>query len=170
MDPLLAIARVLHIGLGAFWAGSVLFLAFVLDPSVRASGPAGGQVMGALAQRGLTQILLTAGFIAIASGIYLFYVVSGGFTAEYSRSAPGIIYSLGLVASVVAWCIGFFVSRPTVARMGALSASLAATSEDQRGAITARMGALRQRLTTALMSVATLLSVVLASMALARYV
>lgn len=170
MDPVVVIARVLHVGLGAFWAGAVLFTALLLDPSIRASGPAGGQVMGALAQRGFAKILLAAGAITIASGFYLFSMASGGFSPEYSRSAPGITYSIGLAASVVAWCIGFFVSRPSVAQIGALSASLAATPEDQRIAVMARIGVLRNRLTAALRSVAALLAIVLVTMAVGRYV
>ena len=50
---LLIVLRLLHIVLGVFWVGAVVFIAFLLFPSVRESGPAGGAVMQRLMGRGL---------------------------------------------------------------------------------------------------------------------
>ena len=41
----LFLLRAIHIGVGVFWIGSVLLVTFYLLPAVRATGPAGGQVL-----------------------------------------------------------------------------------------------------------------------------
>ena len=38
---LLYVLRILHIAVGVFWVGSVVFLSAFLTPSIRAAGPAG---------------------------------------------------------------------------------------------------------------------------------
>ena len=48
MDIFLIAARIVHIGLGVFWAGTIFFFVFLLEPSVRSVGPQGGLVMKAL--------------------------------------------------------------------------------------------------------------------------
>jgi hypothetical protein len=37
----LLILRLLHIGCGISWAGTVIFVAFFIDPAVKSSGPDG---------------------------------------------------------------------------------------------------------------------------------
>jgi hypothetical protein len=37
--------RILHIGFGVFWAGSLFFMTSLLAPAIRGCGPAGGVVM-----------------------------------------------------------------------------------------------------------------------------
>ena len=39
MNVEMVIVRIVHIGSGMFWAGSALFLAFVLEPNLRTLGP-----------------------------------------------------------------------------------------------------------------------------------
>ena len=47
MDSLVGmhVLRIAHIVTGAFWVGTVIFLAAFLLPSLRAAGPAAGPVM-----------------------------------------------------------------------------------------------------------------------------
>ena len=40
MDIEFVILRILHIGFGVFWVGSALFLVLILEPRLRALGPA----------------------------------------------------------------------------------------------------------------------------------
>ena len=50
---MMIVLRLLHVGLGVFWAGSLLFIALFLEPSVRAALPESGKVMQQLAKRRL---------------------------------------------------------------------------------------------------------------------
>lgn len=38
-DPLMVVLRIVHIVAGMFWAGSALFLAFILVPRLQSLGP-----------------------------------------------------------------------------------------------------------------------------------
>ena len=46
---MIALFRLLHIVAGAFLVGIAIFNAFFLFPAIKAAGPAGGQVMGRVA-------------------------------------------------------------------------------------------------------------------------
>ncbi|MGQ0648530.1 MAG: hypothetical protein ACT4P7_13275 [Gemmatimonadaceae bacterium] len=169
MDVTVVAARLVHVGLGVFWGGAVLFSAFFLDPAARSAGPAGGQVMAALGQRRWVETIITLGTLTILSGFYLFWRVSGGFSAEYSRSPAGIAYGIGGFTAVCALVIGIVISRPTAARIGSLMASLPSIPDTERGAVLAQVGPLRAKLTVALRTVATLLGITIVTMAVGRY-
>jgi hypothetical protein len=68
----LIVLRLIHIVVGAFWVGSLVFIAAFLIPAVRATGPAGGPVM-----RHLTQVLhlhwymVTSTWLTLLSGAAL---------------------------------------------------------------------------------------------------
>ena len=82
--------RLIHILAGAFWAGSAIFTAAFLIPSIRALGPAGGPVMQQIAQvRKLPVYFFGAGTLTVLSGIGLYSRASGGFTNQWMRSGPG---------------------------------------------------------------------------------
>ncbi len=51
MDLEMVAMRLIHIGLGVFWAGAIFFIVLFLEPSVRAAGPDGARVMQGLQQR-----------------------------------------------------------------------------------------------------------------------
>ena len=153
---MLLLARVLHIVIGVFWAGTIIFNGWLLAPAIRELGPDGGKVMGALARRGLLTILPITGILTILSGISLYWHASAGFNSDYMRSRPGMIYGLGMVVTLVAFLIGFLVVRPSVEK-----AATAPPAEAQ---------AFRQRAASAGNLVAGLLLIVLFCMAIGRYV
>jgi uncharacterized membrane protein len=71
MDLEIVVARLIHIVFGVFWVGSAVFLVFVVEPRVRALGPAiHGPVMGTIG-RAAGPLLGGSGAISIAAGIYL---------------------------------------------------------------------------------------------------
>jgi len=84
----------------------------------------------------------------IASGAYLLWVQSAGLNSHWLYSGPGITYSVGALATLLAAVIGFGINVPTANRMGALAARIASGT---RG-------------------VALLLIVATAAMAIARYI
>ena len=68
MDPLLVMLRLLHVGLGVFWAGTIFFIVLYLEPSVRAAGPAGGAVMQGLQERRLMTVLPVVALLTLVTG------------------------------------------------------------------------------------------------------
>ena len=170
MDIPLIIARVLHIGAGVFWAGSLLFISRFLNPAVAESGPAGGQVMQAIGKRGITAAIPASAIITILAGIYLFYRVSAGFDNVYMSSGPGITYSIGGTSAIIALLIGGTIVRSSIDKMLHLGATLGSTPESERGAIMAEMNALRQKNHSATRIVSVLLMITVFCMAIGRYV
>ncbi len=170
MDWALVVLRFLHVVLGAYWAGVILFTALYLEPSVRAAGPAGGQVMGQLMARGHLTMLPVVALVTILSGVDLLRRVSGGFDPAFMGSRMGIALSIGALAAIVAFIIGVSIMRPTALKVMALSqAAMQAPEGAARDAQLAAIAPLRQRATATLRAVAVLLAVAVTTMAVARY-
>lgn len=166
MDVVIGLLRVLHIGLGVFWAGAIFFIVLFLEPSVRGAGPAGGAVMAGLQRRRLMLVLPLVALLTIASGFALYWLLWG---AALGTTA-GMTLGTGGVASVVAFLVGWFAMRPAQLEAGRLGAALAGMPEGPERAETAsRLDALGGRIRTAGRSIAALLAVAVLAMALARY-
>jgi hypothetical protein len=108
------VLRFVHVLSGVFWAGSVLFIAGFLIPGLRASGPAGGQVMQQV--MGVRKYPAAAGIAAllsILSGGTMYWhnvhVSAGG----WAGSPPGITYGIGALSALVAVTVFITVIRPT---------------------------------------------------------
>lgn len=168
---MMLVLRVIHIGLGVFWAGAVIFVAFYLSPAVGRAGPAGGAVMQEIQKAKLMVVLPTAALATILSGFWIMWILSGGFSAHFFATRYGITLSIGAIATLVAFGMGYVVMRPAQLRMGELGARLAAADGDEeRGRLAGEMAALRARSALAARAVAWLLIVAVVAMAAARYV
>jgi hypothetical protein len=163
-------ARVVHVLLGAFWAGSVFFSALFLDPSVREAGPEGGKVMGALQRRGWMNVVLGMGTVTVLSGLYLMWVMSGHFSAGFMGSRPGILLSVGMLAGILILLVGFALSLPTSRGMGRVAARMAGAGGPPSAEDLAELGRLRGRMTLLLRVVAVLMLVAVVTMALGPHV
>ncbi len=171
MDLVLITARAVHIVLGAFWAGTLIFAAWLLVPAVGDAGPDGGKVMGALMKRGMLNILPVVALFTILSGIWLYWHDSGGFQhKEWLGSRMGMSLGTGGILALVAFVIGVGVMRPSTLKAAGLMASLgAATDAASRDATMAQVGRLRARSAAAGRMVAVLLGLTTLLMAVARY-
>jgi len=170
MSPMMIVLRLLHIGLGVVWAGSMVFVALWMEPSIRGAGPDGAKVMLGLKQRGYFVVLPVVALLTILTGLELLRRISGGFNAGWLTSRTGFAFSVGAAAALVAFAIGVGVLRPAATRMFALGptvASLPAGAERQAGE--AELGRLRRRVTVRVRWVAGLLAITVAAMAVARY-
>ena len=61
MDIVMIVLRLIHIVTGVFWVGGSFLLLSYIVPAADAAGPAGGQFMQRLMQRGLTRAGTAAG-------------------------------------------------------------------------------------------------------------
>lgn len=161
--------RLIHIGLGVFWAGSLMFLAFYLGPAVGRAGPEGGRVMQELQKARLMQVMPLVALFTILSGAWLMWIVSGGFDGTFFRSRYGISLTIGAVASIVAYAIGFTVMRPSQNRIGALGQRMATAAPEEKPAIGEEMAMLRGRVARTSKYIAWLLIVAVLTMAAAGY-
>lgn len=162
--------RLVHILVGMFWVGSVLFVACFLMPAVRAAGPAGGAVMGQLMQgRKLPQFMMAGAVLTLLSGFGLFYVLSGSLGFRWFTVGMGRVIGIGALLTLVAMAIGMAVNAPTAARLANLTAGFQAAGRPPTAEESAEAAALQARLGRAAACVGILLVLAAACMAVARY-
>lgn len=153
---MLMLMRILHLGLGVFWAGTLLFTAFFLFPAMRDAGPDGAKVGAQLVRRNFAVIMPLTAIVTILAGLWLYWRISGGFNPEYMRTPAAMAYGTGGAAAIIALIIGLAVVRPAMLK----ATELGGTPEAQ---------ALRARAGKANVWVALMLVVTLVAMAIGRY-
>lgn len=164
MDPLLIVMRLLHVLSGVFWAGTMIFMAFFLFPSVRDAGPEGGKVVAELTRRRFTEIVPVIALIAILSGLWLYWSAAAG-SESYMGSRTGMTYGTGGTAAIISLLIGMSIVRPSMKR----AAELAAAGKPDEARM-AQIQGLRRRAGKGGQAVAILLLLAVAAMAIGRYV
>jgi len=161
VSAILLTMRGLHIVLGVFWAGTMIFTAIFLVPSIRDAGPDGAKVMAGLMRRRFLTVLPVVAALTILSGLWLYWFDSNGFQAPFMRSRMGMTLALGALAALIAFVLGVGIVRPAMLKAAALSQDPTQLAAAQ---------ALRVRAAGFGRVVALLLGVAAAAMAIARYV
>ena len=133
----------LHILFGIVWAGGAIITGFFILPAVLEAGPGGGAVMAGVAKRKLPIFLSIASVMVVLTGarLYMFRFSSGWLT-----SPEGFVLTLGALLAVAALAMGLGIQKPTVEKLGALSAKIAASGQPPSSAEKAELDALRTRL------------------------
>ena len=169
MDILLLIARLLHIVLGAFWFGAVMFNTLFLGPALQDIGPDAAKVGAAMVRHKVMVFMPIAAMLTILSGLWLYWRMSGGFTPSYMGSLQGRTLGFGAVTAVAAIILGFTMVKPGMEKAAALGQRAAQATGSERDALVAQSQALRARAGTASNWVAGLITVTIVTMAVARY-
>lgn len=170
MDYSMIVARILHIGLGVFWAGAMIFMAIYVTPSLRDAGPDGAKVAAGFAKRRLLDVMPLVALITLISGTYLYQRASGGWAPEYMRSLPANVIGVGGLAGILAFIVGVSMVRPAMKKAMRLTQSVSSAAAETREGIIAEAGAQRARAAAAGKVVAWLLAGATVTMAVARYV
>ena len=166
---MIQVLRLLHILSGAFWYGAVMFSARFLMPSLRAAGPAAGPVMAQLNQRKMSVALMGAAIVNVVSGVWLMYLVSGGALGLWMRSGMGRAFAIGGSLAILAMIIGMIMAPPAVKRLGEIAAAAAKRGGPPTPEEAAQIERLQGRLRTSTIITATLLTLAVSAMAVARY-
>lgn len=168
MQPELLLLRLVHVVGGVFWVGSVMFTSFFLMPTLMKAGPsvAGPVSAGLQARRMMTWMPLVA-LLVILSGLRLMMIVSGGDTHWFVHRS-GHVYTVSGVLAILAFIIGFTVSRPAMTRAGKLAQS-AASDETSRHLIQDELKRLQRRGYLGTMVVTWLVILAAIGMSVARY-
>lgn len=163
--------RILHVVVGVFWVGTVVFMAAFLTPSVRAAGPAGGAVIQQLMGVRRLPLWIMAGMVlTLLSGLGLYWRDSAGFTSAWLASGAGKVFGLGGAVAFAASILGVSINMPTARRLTEISGRLQAAGRPPTPDEQATLAALQGRLSRASAIAAVLLVVATVLMAIARYV
>lgn len=126
MNIEILILRLLHIGTGVFWAGSLIYLAAFISPAVNAMGQEGGKFMQQLSRTNKLPVWMTAiSFLNILTGVRLLWInIERGGTA-WLTGHEGASFALGGLLGLGAFMIGMMVNRPAVSRMAEIGEAVA---------------------------------------------
>ncbi len=161
--------RVLHIFAGVMWVGGVMMIAFFIQPAVRGTGPAGGQVMGYL----LTKTPIAAYFPAVAginvlAGLFLFWrnVSAGG---HWAGTRAGMTISMGAAAAVIGFIIGGAMIGRSMGEIAKVLSVAQGAGGPPQGEAAAKMAAAQARILLGTKIVLPLLVIAVITMAIGRY-
>lgn len=170
MDWYVIVLRVIHIAAGVFWVGAAFVLFLFIQPSARATGPAGQEFMGHLTTRKkLPLAVLLSGVVTVLAGLLLYWRASGGLDTAWISSGPGISFTVGAVAAIVTLALGLAVTKPSIDRMGALGQQIASGGGPPTPEQVAELQRLQARTVLVGRISLVLLAVAVVAMAIARY-
>ncbi len=162
------ILRLIHILGGIFWAGAMILLAGFLIPTVRSTGREGGRFMQTLMQQQRLQFYLSlAAGLTVLSGITMYARLAAATHGAWAGSRPGVAYSVGAVAAILAAAVGGGISGSAGRKMLAVGQAIgsAAPSVEQQ----AELGRLQSRMALGARVAAGLLVIAASAMAVGRY-
>ncbi len=167
----LALLRLIHICTGAFWAGGTIYVALFVLPAVKALGPDGGKFMGQLTKtRKLPVFMNVIALLNILTGLRLLMILTDNFkNTAWFATHYGMYISIGMVAALGAFAIGFAVSRPTANKVNGIVSAIAAAGGPPSPAQAEQLGALRAKMAKSLVIMAWHLGAALVFMSLAKY-
>lgn len=167
----LLVLRVLHLVCGMFWVGSMLFLSVFLMPAFQQSGSASAVVMARLLRPRFLITLPVAALVTLLTGFTLAWRDGGNNLAVFARTPSGQVFTMSGGLAVVAFVIGFLVSRPSSEEMARLLARLSTLPDDEaRTAVGARLAIVQRRSALAGQAVTVLVVLTAIGMAVARYI
>jgi hypothetical protein len=170
MDVLQIVLRIVHILAGVFWVGSAYVLVFFVAPTAAELGPDGGRFMAGLNQRRkLPGYSAVSAYLTILAGLILYWRSSDGLDPDWIASGPGIAFTIGGVAAILALVLGAAVIGPTARRLGPLSAQVGAAQGPPWPEAVAGLQRLGARMRSASVAVVVLLTAAVVAMAVARY-
>lgn len=170
MDLPLVITRLVHIISGSFWVGAAIYLAFLLEPSIR-SGPIELERQLLRRTSKLNSLWITsAAILTIVSGFALISMTPGRSMADLGEPGWGTMILIGLLASLAAFFISGFAGMATAKLRRAFefasdNPGAAATPESDQ-----QVASFRRRLSLLGYLNAVLVVVAVGSMAIARFV
>jgi uncharacterized membrane protein len=169
MNVAIALVRLIHIFSGVFWAGGAIVLAAYVEPSAAATAPESNKFMQRFVGSGFVTAMGLAGPLTVLAGLTLYLVDSGGLSNGWITTPTGLGFTIGGLAGLVAFVIGFFISRTTAESMGALGKEMQAAGKPPTPEQMGKMKALQEKLSQASVATAIVLAVAVAAMAMSRY-
>lgn len=105
MDVL--VLRLIHIGFGVFWVGSVFTFFLFVQPAAMAAGPDATKfTYQLLHHRRFSFVILVTAATTVLAGIWLLVITSNGLDPELLFSVSRLGYTVGGVAAILTFGIG----------------------------------------------------------------
>jgi uncharacterized membrane protein len=99
--------RLIHIGAGVFWVGSVFTFLLFVQPAAVAVGPDATRfTFQLLHHRRLGVAILGAAVVAVVAGLWLLIITSNGLDPDLLFSESRLGYTVGGVAAILTLAVG----------------------------------------------------------------
>ncbi len=108
---MMIVVLAIHVLAAAFWLGSTILLVAVVTPALAAAGPEAAQTVAPQLFRRVPPALGAAGAVTILSGLWLYWIVSGGFNPAFSHSTGGMLIGIGALCGIAAVVTGVITGR-----------------------------------------------------------
>lgn len=166
----LNLLRLVHVVAGILWAGAAISYLFFVKPSVKSLGTVGPQFMQNLMQRRKYPIfMISTSLLTVLAGGVLYWFFSGGLSLAYIKSGVGLGFTIGSVASLVAFLVGTFGIGPTSGQMSELGGKIIASGNGPTPEQAVKLQTLEKRLNLAEQVDFIMLVIAMLTMATARY-
>lgn len=170
MDIYMLTLRTIHIFAGVLWVGAAVFYLFLVSPTVKSIGAAGGQFMHHFVTRKrYPQYMSVVAILTIVSGLLLFAKVSGGLQLGWLKTGSGLVLTIGSVVGVLVAPLGFLMIRPRAEKLGVLGQALVTAGGPPSPAQLAELHTLDRELNIFERLDFLMLTVAVLAMAVARY-
>jgi hypothetical protein len=167
---LLLLLRLLHVAGGVLWVGAAALYIALIAPTIHGIGPAGGRFLQHFVERQKYPVYMGLSSIAtVLSGAGLYLFASGGLNLSWITSGPGIVFTLGSVAALIAFFMGFILISPRGQRLGKLGSEIGKSPTGPSAAQALELRKLSQELSRFEVAEFVLLSIAMLTMATARY-
>ena len=140
MDWWMIFFRVVHVGSAMIWFGGAIVGAFFLAPTAAAMGKAGQPFMDHLMRRrGLGILFPVVAALTVLAGAVLYWHDSDGLQSAWVTSPTGLAFTIGGIAAIVSFALGFILVAPSVALQTAVGNELAASGGEPNAEQRARL-------------------------------
>lgn len=163
--------RAFHVLFAAVWLGTTAFIYLFLSPALDEVGPPSLTVMAVMGRRGINALMASVGGLAVLSGIWLYWRLTGGFDPQQSGTMTARVFGAGGAAGILALILGGAVVGRMAKKMTELAAKASATTDAaQRAALGAEVASMKRRLSVWGKTVLALQVIALICMAVGHYV
>ena len=171
MDAYMIAFRIIHIASAILWAGSAVFFAAFIGPTIeQVLGREGGRFFQHLVRRRKAAVFfVVSSTLTVVAGGFLYWRDSRGLDLDWMRSGFGTGLTVGAVAGLVSWLLVLLVLAPTSYRLTALGDRIASAGGQPAQEDLASVTALQSRLRTVSIVNIAFLAIAVLGMSTARY-
>jgi len=170
-DAYVVALRIVHIGTGVIWVGSLFVVVVFIQPSAAVLGSAGAPFMSELRRRRFVDVVFIDALFTVLAGAFLYWHdwhVYPSF-GDWIGSSFGASLTVGGLLATAGLGVAAAVTRPTIGRLVSLGQQVAESGGPPTPETAARIAALQRRLVIAERVSFSLVMLAVVAMASARY-
>jgi len=170
-DVPMVLLRIVHIGTGVIWVGSLFVVVVFVQPSAATLGLAGAPFMSELRRRRFVDVVFIDAVFTVLAGFVLYWHdwhLHPGF-GDWIGTNFGAALTVGGLLAISGLGVAASVTRPTIRRLVSLGREVAASGGPPAPETGVRIGALQHRLVVAERVSFSLVFLAVVAMASARY-